>query len=104
MNQLKRLAILLFCLASSPAFAACSLSLSGPVSQTALNYDPFAGVATATVSFFIQNTGDACASAFAFFRAGSPPTSELWRLDAELSAAGFRRGHRTPASFEAYAE
>jgi hypothetical protein len=76
MKQLKRLAITLLCLASSPAFATCALTLSGAVSQTPLTYDPFqVGAATATISFTIKNGGDGCTAAFAFFKAGDPQAS-----------------------------
>jgi hypothetical protein len=78
MKQLRRLSIVLFCLASLPAFAGgpCLLSSSGAISQAALNYDPFqAGAATATITFSIQNRGDACTAAFAFFKAGAPSAS-----------------------------
>ncbi len=64
-------ALLLLFGSSAPA---CQLSLSGPVIQKPLTYNPFqAGASMAELSFTVRN-GDAkpCEAAFAFFRRGAP--------------------------------
>jgi hypothetical protein len=100
MMQLKRLAIALLCLAASPALAAqpCVLSLSGALSQTPLNYDPFqVGAATATISFTIQNRGDGCTAAFAFFKVGDPQASFGGAtLSYQVTASGIPIVHQHP--------
>jgi hypothetical protein len=77
MNQLKRLAVVLLCLASPPAFAGNCALTAVAASQASLSYDPFqAGAATTTITVTIENqNSSACSGLFAFFKSSAPQAS-----------------------------
>ena len=74
MRRIRQWAVVAAWLAlSATATPACQLSITGPVTQQPLTYNPFqAGAAMAEVSFTVRNGGSRpCDAAFAFFRLGA---------------------------------